>query len=231
MENGKKKILLLEDDNNLGFILKEHLEMKGYDVKLCLNGVEGSKEYKKDKYSLCLVDIMMPKKNGFTFVKEVRQKDEMIPVIFLTAKSLKEDRIEGFKAGCDDYVTKPFSIEELLLRINAVLRRSEPVENNSDQAQFNIGRYFFDSQKQLILLNRKKTELTSRENELLLMLCINKNNVLDRETALKKIWGEDSYFNARSMDVFISRLRKYLKEDKNVSIINVHGRGYKLRIN
>jgi DNA-binding response OmpR family regulator len=231
MPNDKKKILLLEDDNNLGFILKEHLEMKGYEVKLCRDGIEGSDEYNRDKYSLCLVDIMMPKKNGFTFVREVRLKDNMIPVIFLTAKSLKEDRIEGFKAGCDDYVTKPFSIEELLLRINAVLRRSESAENDSIQTQFQIGKYFFDSKKQLLQLNRKKTELTTRETELLQILCINKNKVLDRETALKKIWGGDSYFNARSMDVFISRLRKYLNDDKNVSIINVHGRGYKLIVN
>ena len=231
MDTSKKKILLLEDDGNLGFILKEHLEMKGFEVKLCTNGIGGTDEYNKDKFSLCLVDIMMPKKNGFTFVKEVREKDEKIPIIFLTAKSLKEDKIEGFKAGCDDYITKPFSIKELLLRINAVMRRSLSSGSIQVRTKFNIGKYFFDSQKQVIQLNRKKTELTSRESELLLALCINLNNILDRESALKKIWGEDSYFNARSMDVFISRLRKYLKDDKNVSIVNVHGRGYKLIVN
>ncbi|MCU7502975.1 MAG: response regulator transcription factor [Ignavibacteria bacterium] len=226
-----KKILVLEDDINLGFILQEHLEMHGFSVKLCVNGVEGLEEYLKNPYDLLLVDVMMPRKNGFAFVKEVRLKDEKIPVIFLTAKSLKEDRIEGFKIGCDDYVTKPFSMEELLLRIQAVLRRftrgNEP-EADSENSRFIIGPYIFDYDRQLLQFRDKKMQVTSKESELLRLLCLNINKTLPRETALKIIWGDNSYFNARSMDVFISRIRKYFKDDPAVSITNIHGKGYKL---
>lgn len=223
----KRNILLLEDDPNLGFILQEQLEMNNYSVKLCRNGEEGTDEYKHHKYDLCLVDIMMPKKDGFTFVKELRNADKQTPVIFLTAKSLKEDKIEGFKAGCDDYITKPFSMEELLLRINAVIRRTG---DNTDTLQtvFSIGRYSFDSEKQTLTLGKKKIQLTSKEAELLRLLCINKNSVLERDTALNQIWGNNSYFNARSMDVFITKLRGYLKEDPSISIQNIRGKGYKL---
>jgi DNA-binding response OmpR family regulator len=225
------KILLLEDDTNLGFLLQEHLEMNSYKVKLCRNGEDGFNEYKKDKYSLCLVDVMMPKKDGFTFVKELREFDSIIPVIFLTAKSLKEDRIEGFKIGCDDYITKPFSMEELMLRIQAVLRRS----NNSlyeeiTQTFFSIGKFSFDFNLRTLTIRQNKTELTSREAELLRLLCIYQNKILERETALKTVWGNDSYFNSRSMDVFISRLRKYLKDDPAINLMNIHGKGYKLMV-
>ncbi len=226
----KKKVLLLEDDNNLGFIMQEQLEMNNFEVVLCQNGVDGLIEYNKNRYDLLLVDVMMPKKNGFTFVKEVRLTDQQIPIIFLTAKSLKEDRIEGFKSGCDDYVTKPFSMEELLLRIQAVLRRSGDNYSESTQTHFNIGRYNFDSEKQILQLGKDKISLTSKESELLHLLCLNMNKVVQRDFALQKIWGNDSYFTARSMDVFISRLRKFLQEDPKISIINLHGRGYKLVI-
>ncbi|MGE5457279.1 MAG: response regulator transcription factor [Methanococcaceae archaeon] len=228
MEN--KKILLLEDDPNLGFILQEHLEMNNYSVKLCGNGIEGLQEYAKTSFVLCLVDVMMPKKNGFAFVKEIRSKDSITPVIFLTAKSLKEDRIEGFRLGCDDYITKPFSMEELLLRINAVLRRSIVPEKAGNQNRFMIGNYVFDAEKQLLLINDIRIELTSKESELLRLLCIHMNSVLEREIALKTIWGNDSYFNARSMDVFISRIRKYFIETPEISITNIHGKGYKLAV-
>lgn len=221
------KILVLEDDPNLGFILQEHLELNGFKVKLCINGIEGLEEYKKDKYSLCLVDVMMPKKNGFAFVKDLRGMDVVIPVIFLTAKSLKEDRIEGFKLGCDDYVTKPFSMEELLLRINAVLRRSSSAESSCLQSKFSFGSYLFDYEKQQLVCRTGTIELTTKEADLFKLLCMHMNNILEREVALKTIWGSDNYFNARSMDVFISKIRKYFKDDPTVSIINVHGKGYK----
>lgn len=221
------KILVLEDDANLGFILQEHLELNGFKVKLCINGIEGFEEYKKDKYNLCLVDVMMPKKNGFAFVKDLRAIDESVPVIFLTAKSLKEDRIEGFKLGCDDYVTKPFSMEELLLRINAVLRRSCTAENNCMQSKFAFNNYLFDYEKQQLVCGNTITELTTKEADLFKLLCIHMNKILEREVALKAIWGNDNYFNARSMDVFISKLRKYFRDDPYINIINVHGKGYK----
>jgi DNA-binding response OmpR family regulator len=225
-----QKILLLEDDPNLGFLLREHLEMNDYKVKLCKNGEEGLNEYKNDKYDLCLVDVMMPKKDGFTFVAELREFDSQIPVIFLTAKSLKEDRIEGFKIGCDDYITKPFSMEELMLRIHAVLRRTNHTSEETQQTLFSIGKFSFDYNQRNLLLGKNKTELTSKEAELLRLLCVYQNKVLERELALKSVWGDDSYFNSRSMDVFISRLRKYLKDDPNITLMNIHSRGYKLTI-
>lgn len=223
------KVLVLEDDGNLGFILKEHLELHGYMATLVSNGIEGLIEYEKASYQLLLVDIMMPKKNGFAFVKEIREKDHDTPIIFLTAKSLKEDRIAGFRAGCDDYITKPFSMEELLLRIQAVLRRTGRVaEAKLPDGCFRIGKFLFDYDRQLLHFNEKNESLTSKESELLLLLCRNINKILEREEALKAVWGDDSYFNARSMDVFISRLRKYLKDDPTVSLNNIHGKGYKL---
>lgn len=225
----KKNILLLEDDQNLGFILQEQLEMNSYSVKLCRNGEEGSSESKTAKYDLYLVDIMMPKKDGFTFAREIRMVDKQTPIIFLTAKSLREDKLEGFRIGCDDYITKPFSMEELLLRINAVLRRTGD-NNDSEQKVFTLGKYLFDSEKQVLSLNKKKISLTSKESELLKLLCFNRNNVLERETALNIIWGNNSYFSARSMDVFITKIRSYLKDDPSVSIQNIRGRGYKLII-
>ncbi len=227
-----KKILLLEDDPNLGFILSEHLEMNGFGVQLCSNGVDGLTAYKKQKFSLCLVDVMMPKKDGFTFVKEVRQSDQKTPVIFLTAKSLKEDRIEGLKIGADDYITKPFSMEELLLRINAVLKRSngaDPAEQT--QTEFTIGRFTFDSARSILLIDEKKKQsLTAKESDLLRILALHPNTVVDREIILQSAWGNDSYYTARSMDVYISKLRKYLKGDPSVSIVNAHGKGYKLLV-
>lgn len=222
----KYNALLLEDDKNLGFILSEQLESNGFTVKLCTNGIDGSEEYKKNKFDICLVDIMMPKKDGFTFVKELRSVDEKIPVIFLTAKSLREDKIEGFKLGCDDYITKPFSIEELLLRIKAVMRRINP--GQTEQTVFCIGKYKFDSIKQVLLFRNKQQPLTSKESELLLMLCRNLNKILERDYALITIWGDNSYFNTRSMDVYISKLRKYFKDDAAIKIQNLHGKGYKM---
>ncbi len=224
-------ILLLEDDANLGFILQEHLELEGYTVTLCRNGEEGVRAFQPCRYDLCLVDVMMPKKDGFTFAREVRKIDQQTPLIFLTAKSLKEDRIEGFKIGCDDYITKPFSMEELMLRIRAVLKRTKPAPNAEVfPGPFAIGKYLFDHEQQVLRLKEEKMKLTSREADLLRLLCVHMNNVLERDEALRTLWGSDSFFNGRSMDVFISRLRKYLRKDKNVEILNVHGRGFKLLV-
>ena len=226
----RKKILLLEDDANLGFILREHLELHQFDVTHSPDGVAGLTEFRKQKYSLCLVDVMMPKKDGFSFVKEVRQIDTKTPVIFLTAKSLKEDRIEGLKIGADDYVTKPFSMEELLLRINAVLRRSgSGVTAESKETTFVIGKYLFDFGRSSLQLGSSKIQkLTSKESDVLRMLAIHPNELVERGVILDTVWGEDSYYSARSMDVYVSKLRKYFVKDANVTIKNVHGKGYKL---
>ena len=228
----KKKILLLEDDTNLGFILTEHLEMNGFAVQLCSNGVDGLAAFRKTKFSLCLVYVMMPKKDGFSFVKEIRQNDQQTPIIFLTAKSLKEDRIEGLKIGADDYITKPFSMEELLLRINAVLKRSAPSESvEQTPVEFLIGKIRFDVRRSQLKIGEKKTiALTTKECELLTILCKYMNNVVGREQILNTVWSSDSYYSARSMNVYVSKLRKYLKNDPNVFIANIHGKGYKLLI-
>ncbi len=223
------KILLLEDDANLGFILQEHLELEGYSVTLCTNGDDGLKAFRSCACDLCLVDVMMPKMDGFAFAREVRKTDQQTPLVFLTAKSLKEDRIEGFKIGCDDYVTKPFSMEELMLRIHAVLKRAKPAgDQEASTEPFKIGKYLFDHGRQTLQFNKEEKKLTAREADLLRLLCTHMNSVLERDEALRTLWGSDSFFNGRSMDVFISHLRKYLRRDKNVEILNVHGKGFKL---
>jgi DNA-binding response OmpR family regulator len=225
----KTKILLVEDDPNLGSLLKEYLEAKGYSTVLATNGKEGYDAYSKDKFGLCILDVMMPVKDGFTLAKEIRAIDADVPIVFLTAKSMKEDAIEGFSAGADDYITKPFSMEELLLRIKAILRRTENKGlKNSDQSEFKIGNYKFDYTHQVLDLKGAEHKLTTKEAELLKLLCLHMNEVLDRNFALKSIWNDDNYFNGRSMDVYIAKLRKYLKEDPNVELINVHGKGFKL---
>lgn len=224
------RILLLEDDPNLGLILQEHLNMNGFKVDLCVDGEEGNLLFGKNRYDLCLVDVMMPKKDGFSFVGDVRRTNRDIPLIFLTARSLKEDRIRGFKAGCDDYITKPFSVEELLLRIQAVLRRTGAASENDRPKVFQIGQYSFDSRTQVLQKEDDRRKLTAREADLLRLLCLNLNRTLEREAALREIWGSDSYFNSRSMDVFISRLRKYLAGDETVEILSIRGRGFRLTV-
>lgn len=221
------KVLLLEDDPNLGLVLQEHLRLNGFEVTLCRDGEEGSRAFAAHPYDLCLVDVMMPKKDGFTFAREVRSARDETPLVFLTARSLKEDRIEGFRIGCDDYITKPFSVEELQLRLEAVLRRSRPREG-SDPVQFEIGRYRFDALKQTLTLDGFERKLTAREAELLKLLCLHRNRTLTREVALKELWGDENYFAGRSMDVFVSKLRKYLAADTTVSIISIHGKGLRL---
>jgi two-component system, OmpR family, response regulator VicR len=221
------KILLVEDDPNLGQILSEYLQLKGYAPVLCGDGEEALSMYRKQQFDLCLLDIMMPKKDGFTLAREIRTIDKTLPIIFLTAKTLKDDAIEGFRIGADDYITKPFSMEELLLRITAVLRRSSPLKGGEDKV-FHIGSFKFNFDDQTLSTGIESLKLTTKEAHLLKLLCQNKNMILNRSAALKMIWGDDSYFNARSMDVYITKLRKYLKADDRIIIMTVHGEGFKL---
>ena len=207
----KLRILLCEDDENLGMLLREYLQAKGYSAELCPDGDAGYKAFLKNKYDLCVLDVMMPKKDGFTLAQEIRAANAEIPIIFLTAKTLKEDILEGFKIGADDYITKPFSMEELTFRIEAILRRVRG-KRNKESNIYKIGRFTFDT----------------KESELLGLLCAHANEILQRDFALKTIWIDDNYFNARSMDVYITKLRKHLKEDDSIEIINIHGKGYKL---
>jgi len=222
------RILLLEDDASLGEVLMEHLKMQGFDVRLCVDGEQGLQAYLQDEFDLCLVDIMMPKKDGFTFAVEVRQENSDIPLIFLTAKSMKEDRIKGFKVGCDDYITKPFSIEELLLRIEAVMRRAKPSSERDTDGPISIGTYSLDMTRQVLAIGDREQRLTPKEAELLHLLSRNLNRTVTRSDALKQIWHDDGYFAGRSMDVFVSKLRKYLKDDPKVEILGIHGQGFRL---
>ena len=221
------KILLCEDDENLGMLLREYLQAKGYEAVLCPDGEAGYREFQKTKFDICVLDVMMPKKDGFSLAQDIRQQNAELPIIFLTAKTLKEDILEGFKIGAYDYITKPFSMEELVMRIEAILRRVKG-KKTRENTIYHIGRFTFDTQKQLLSIGDKQTKLTTKENELLALLCAHANEILQRDYALKTIWIDDNYFNARSMDVYITKLRKHLKDDDQIEIINIHGRGYKL---
>jgi DNA-binding response OmpR family regulator len=232
MEKPQIKILLAEDDPNLGTILKAYLEAKGFPTTLCINGEEAYNTYLQSSFSFCILDVMMPLMDGFTVAREIRKVDKKIPILFLTAKTMQEDIIEGLKIGADDYLTKPFSMEELLLRINAIYRRTfSGKPGDSEKTYFTIGKYTFDYARQILSIGGQEQKLTSKEAQLLKMLCDRTNEVLDRSEALNKIWLDDNYFNARSMDVYIAKLRKYLKEDPEVELLNVHGRGFKLLAN
>ena len=223
----KLRILLCEDDENLGMLLREYLQAKGYSAELYPDGEAGYKAFLKNKYDLCVFDVMMPKKDGFTLAQEIRNLNSEIPIIFLTAKALKDDILEGFKIGADDYITKPFSMEELVLRIGAILRRIKG-KVNKEITMYKLGKFTFDTQKQVLIADDKTTKLTTKESELLALLCSHVNQILERNYALKSIWIDDNYFNARSMDVYITKLRKHLKADPSIEIINIHGKGYKL---
>lgn len=226
----KKNILLAEDDNNLGNLLRNYLKAKKYETFLCVDGKEALDEFIRTPYNLCILDIMMPQMDGLALAKEMRKINPLIPIIFLTARNQKEDVIEGFITGADDYITKPFSMEELLYRIEAILRRvAEPVIHAKEE-HYNIGEYSFDTMKQLLTYRNQTIKLTTKESELLELLCQHKNVILERNFALRAIWIDDNYFNARSMDVYITKLRKYLQKDPSVKILNVHGKGYKLLI-
>ncbi len=227
MNEIKTRVLLAEDDENLGSLLQEYLRAKNYDTDWVTNGEKAFRHFEQFHYDLCILDIMMPIKDGFTLASEIRILNNEIPIIFLTAKTMKEDILEGFSLGADDYMTKPFSMEELLFRIEAILRRTKGIKG-SDQQSWEIGKFHFDAKKQLLKIGNTEQKLTTKESDLLKLLCNNMNQVLDRNFTLKAIWIDDNYFNARSMDVYITKLRKYLKTDPNVQIINVHGKGYKL---
>lgn len=228
----KKRILLVEDDPNLGMVLQEYLQLKGgFEIVLCKDGEEGLKQFYREPFDLCIFDVMMPKKDGFTLGREIRGVNQDIPIIFATAKSMMEDKTEGFNLGADDYITKPFRIEELLLRIHSILRRTSGTsDKKEDQSVFQVGRYLFDYPQQLIIDGDKTQRLSGKEAELMLMLCQRQNDVLKREEVLLKIWNDDTYFNGRSMDVYLTKIRKYLKDDPQVEIINIHGKGYKLLV-
>ena len=225
MEN-KLHILLCEDEESLGMLVREYLQAKGYDAELYLDGEAGYKAFVKGEYDMCLLDVMMPKMDGFTLARELRMINAEVPIMFLTAKNLKDDILEGFKLGADDYLTKPFSMDELY-RMEAILRRVK-ARNKQMAVRYQLGRFVFDTQRQLLTIGEKSTKLTTKESELLTMLCTHMNDVLERDLALKTIWIDDNYFNARSMDVYITKLRKHLKDDPNVEINNVHGKGYRL---
>lgn len=228
-----QKILLAEDDPNLGEILKDYLMLKGkFDVTLCRDGEEAIRMFGRESFDLCILDVMMPKKDGFTLGREIRNLNPDIPIIFATAKGMMEDKTEAFGLGGDDYITKPFRVEELLLRINALLKRTSKDKESEEELpdKFTIGKYHFDYMTQLITIDNQQQKLSTKEAQLLRLLCLNKNEVLTREEALLKIWHDDNYFNGRSMDVFLSKLRKYLKDDPQVEIVNVHGKGYKLLV-
>ena len=223
----KQRILLCEDDESLGMLLREYLQAKGYDAELYLDGDAGHRAFVTSHYDMCVLDVMMPKKDGFTLAQEIREMNSDVPIIFLTARNLKEDIIEGFKIGADDYLTKPFSMDELVFRMEAILRR---VKGTHTQAisQYKLGKFTFDLQRQILSIGNNQEKLTTKESELLSLLCAHANDVLLREMALKSIWIDDNYFNARSMDVYITKLRKHLKADPAIEINNVHGKGYKL---
>jgi two-component system, OmpR family, response regulator len=223
-----KRILLAEDDSNLGILLRNYLAAKNYETTLFITGRSALEAFSAGLFDLCILDIMMPEMDGLALAKAIRNIDKDIPIIFLTAKNLEENIIEGFKTGADDYITKPFSMEELLYRIEAIFRRtagSAAVKNNG---LYHIGEYLFDNKRQLLTFRDQQTGLTTKESELLELLCRHKNEILERNYALKNIWIDDNYFNARSMDVYITRLRKYLKKDPSVKILNIHGKGYRL---
>ncbi len=223
-------ILLVEDDKNLGFVIKDFLEMSRFNVLLHENGQDGLNAFHSGKYDLILLDIMLPLLDGYSVAEEIRKLDCEVPIIFITARSMKEDRIKGFRTGADDYITKPFSTEELKLRINAILRRTQNRSGGQSQAVYKFGNHTFDYNNHILQTPSGKIHLTKREAEVLKLLVQNINNVLRREVALKMIWGEDDYFMGRSMDVYITKLRKILKDDPGIRIINIHNTGFKLEV-
>ena len=232
MEEINKRILLVEDDPNFGTVLKEYLTINNYEVVLAKNGMEGFEKFKKADFHLCILDVMMPYKDGFTLAQEIREKDKEVPIIFLTAKSLKEDVLKGYKVGADDYLNKPFDSEVLLLKIKAIIQR-KTVESIADskQFEFEIGSFKLNSKLRFLIPGETQIKLSPKENELLRLLALHINDLMPREIALTKIWRDDNYFTSRSMDVYIAKLRKYLKLDPKVEILNIHGEGFRLVVN
>jgi DNA-binding response OmpR family regulator len=231
MKNSDVRVLMVEDDDSLGSILREYLMLKGYQVVHAKDGMEALEVYEKDKFDICLLDVMMPKLDGFNVAKKIRENDEYVPIVFVTAKSMQADKLEGLKIGADDYVTKPFSMEELQLRIEAILRRTATTETGKplDMKEYTIGTYKFNRLLKILTdVEGKERGLTDKEASLLEMLIQHKNDTMSRKEALIKIWGDDDYFNGRSMDVYITKIRKMLKGDSNLKLNNVHGVGYQL---
>ncbi len=226
----KAKILLVEDDINLSTVLCDYLEMIEYEITLSADGEDGLKKFKEESFDLCLLDVMLPRMDGYSLAAEIRSMNEQMPIVFLTARGQNDDRIAGFKAGCDDYITKPFSSEELALRIEAILKRCMQRRMRMASGIINLGKYKFDSTNLVLIINEYEQSLTPKEAALLRLLCHYRNSLLPRDTALKEIWGDSDYFIGRSMDVFIARLRKYLRHDPTVVIQNVHGSGFKLEV-
>lgn len=225
-----KKILLVEDDPNFGAILKDYLAMNDFDVTLAKNGMEGFEKFKKDTFDLCILDVMMPYKDGFTLAREIRDKNKEVPIVFLTAKTMKEDVLKGYKVGADDYLNKPFDSEVLLMKIKAIMqRKTSEVKSDNTKFEFQIGGFHLNSKLRFLTFeNEEPIKLSPKENELLKMLALYENDLMPREVALTKIWRDDNYFTSRSMDVYIAKLRKYLKPDENVEILNIHGEGFRL---
>jgi len=231
MKEYNLRILLAEDDPNLGAVLKDSLELEDNYVELFEDGELAWNAFNKEDFDICILDVMMPKKDGFALATEIKKVDKNIPIIFLTAKSMQEDRIKGLSIGADDYITKPFSFEELNLRIEGIMRRIKDARTpDISQKEFEIGKYIYNADYRTLYLEKEEQKLTTKEGELLKLLAFNKNQILDRDIALKSIWGNDNYFTGRSMDVYITKLRKYLKEDESIEIVNIHGKGFKLLI-
>ena len=229
----KKKILLVEDDQNFGTILRDYLELHGYEVVLARNGVEGGEKFGKEEFSICLLDVMMPYKDGFTLAKEIRKSDTTIPIIFLTAKSMKDDVIKGYNLGADDYLTKPFDSDILLLKMKAMFERMQQNVVNLDKAKhlFTIGKFKFNAKlRELTHDATPVVKLSPKEGALLQLLALHQNDLMPRELALKKIWRDDTYFTSRSMDVYIAKLRKHLKADSSIVISNIHGEGFRMSV-
>ena len=230
MEINSKKILLVEDDPNLGFVIKDNLSLKGYAVTLCCDGDDGENTFYQHPFNLCILDVMLPKKDGFAVAKAIRTKDKDVPILFLTAKSMVEDKLQGFQTGADDYITKPFSLEELVYRIEVFLRRSNGHTGFAEEKIFHVGQFAFDPFNLTLKNPTSEKTLTQKEAEVLKLLYQNRDRVLKREEILKQVWGDDDYFMGRSMDVFISKLRKYLKDDPAIQIVNYHGVGFRLEV-
>ena len=228
MDPIKPQILLCEDDTNLGMVLKNYLELNDYNVTLERDGKLGLAAFQREKFDLCLLDVMMPNMDGFTLAEEIRDVNPDVPLFFLSAKTMKDDIIQGYKLGADDYITKPFDSEVLLHKIKAILKRNEELHREEVNAEYDLGKYHFNPRLRELIIDGKTQTLSPKENELLKMLSEYKNDLLSREVALKKIWGSDTYFNGRSMDVYIAKLRKYLKEDPALEIVNIHGNGFRL---
>ena len=227
----KPKILYVEDDLSLGYVTKDNLELRGFDVNLCEDGKAALRMFKEQKFDLCILDVMLPKMDGFALASKIRETDEDIPILFLSAKSLKEDRIEGLTVGGDDYITKPFNIEELSLKIEVFLKRNKVTQSQKERAELmEVGEFRFDTENLLLEHKNGNKRLTSRESELLAYFATNQNKVLKKEQIMKEVWDNSSYFNSRSLDVFVSRLRKYLKADPNIRINNIHGIGFILTV-